>query len=422
MKTIKRIFLCGIIGISLTVITSCSDDDNDAIVYQEQEYAGAYSLKDAQTYSAAAANEMFSSEKIDTADFIPFVKLCRYFNDTYLSYKTESGETPFTNIVNDLTTMAGGDLSGLSSILDKFKAIRGSYTADASTKTWKKKNTTTWSNEISLNFTDQYGVKVQAWLWWYSDSTNIIQIKDEQGNVIKDTIPSYLEISIHGGNAKIGYHSAIQCFVNSSRSLEVYTNTRYGCDDDYYLNHPYSIKTHSSIFNNAEESKVTFSKKGNQLISITNTANGENIINSIGDNEKYPLKLDKSFTAINIMDKLLLTKKVNSSLLQERLESIKKAGYKLHSEEFVKAYCSAVAETGETIVSNPEDNIFIFKMSPQPYYDTKNSIWSTMPYYTLNDNSTYSALDFDTTGHVGSSIVKIQELINRLTGFFNDAK
>lgn len=403
----------------MMLITSCSDDDN-AIVYQEQEYAGAYSLKDAQAYTASVTGELFSSEKIDTADFIPFINLCRYFNDTYLSYKNEAGETPFANIVSNITVMMGGDMSGLPGILDKFAAVSGKYVADTSTATWKRSSN--YKNGIVLDFNDQYGVDVNVRLTWNPDSTDIIQLKDGLGNVIKDTIPSNLKLTIKGGNNEISYFSNIRCSVVGLRSLEFETNSYCHANDIVDSNNSYRIRTYSQVFDNSVKSVMTLCKNGYQLIDASKDVKGENFISSISDSEKYPQKLDESYMIMNIMDKLFLTKKEKSSLLQEKLNSIKNAGYKIHSEEFIKAYCNAVAETGETVVSNPVDNIFIFKVSSQPYYDTKNSIWVTMPYYTLNDNSTYSAVEFDTTGIVGSGITKIQELFSRLTELFNGAK
>lgn len=426
MQTIKKLFLYGIIGLSLMTTASCNDDDDDnAVVYQKQVYVGAYSLKDARNYTASVTNEVFSRDNIDTADFIPFVNSCRYFNDTYLSYKNEAGEVPFANIVNNLKAMVGGDMSGLPAVLDKLNAISGTYTADASTKTWKMKRKGT--SDLNLQFLDQYGDTMKVSLSWYTNSysLNVIKIKDGNGNIVSDTIPSVLQFTIAGGNDGILLHSEIACNVISQRSLEVTTSTYYGRNVIYNqvlsadTKIPYTINTHSTIFDNSMTSNATFSKDGNQLISVIKKTTGENLIKAIADRDAYPLKLDKSYTNLLVMDKMLFLKTENSALLQEKLKSIKAAGYKLYSEEFVKAYCSALSEAGETVVSNPQNNMFIYRISLQPYYDTKNSIWTTMPYLVLNDNTSYSALEFDKSGVASSGLVKMQELYSRLTAFIN---
>lgn len=422
-------------------MVSCSDDDDsNAISYQNHQFANAYTKQEAQDYMASINKELFSSSNIDTTDFKPFVAACRYFNDTYLSYKNESGEIPFNNIINNITTMAGGDLSGLSAILDKFETIRGSYKANMTTKTWEKidNDSDKYYNNIYLYFKDQYGEDIEANLYWtnkdytyywfdddsfYDWEENIIKIRDTNGYIVRDTIPQEIGLYISGGKDKIYFSSNINCNVGSYKnSVQITSSTYFGLGVDNYKDAPYYINTYCTINNNAIERQMNFSKSGQNMISLSTTRNGENIINGIADNTRYSISLNKSIMTMNILDKALFMQTDNSALWQEKLKEIRNAGYKTGSEEFTKAYCNALTECRESTVSNPDNNYFIYKVSSQPYYDTKNGIWTIMPYYTLNDNSTYSALEFNTTGIISSGMGKIQELINRLTGFVDSAK
>ncbi len=428
MNIIRKIFCLGIISVSLAIMASCSDDDNNnTISYQNHKFDNAYTKSEAQDYMANVNNKLFSSSNIDTLDIFPLIAACRYFNDTYLFYKTETGEKPFCNIVNNISKMVGGDMSGLSGILDKFKTIGGSYATDIKTKTWIKKENA--NNLIVLSFKDEYNEDMKVSFSWEEKDetgwTNVFKIKDANGNITRDTIPAMIELCISGGKSKIYFKSRIYCSVlDGCSSLRFRTNTDYGLGYDDIANIesvPYSITTYSTISDNAILSQISLSKEGTCLVSIDVRKSGENIVNGLVDNTRYPTSMDKSVMNIEILNNVKILQTENTALLQKKFKEIKTAGYKTGSEKFVKSYCNAVNECREITTSNPNNNYFIYKISSLPCYDATNSVWKIMPYFTLNDNSSYSAIEFDTTGIIASGLSKIQELIDRLSGFVESA-
>lgn len=425
MNIINKFLCLGISVLSLATMMSCSDDDDNAsLTYQNHQYANAYTKQEAQDYIASVNKELFSSSNIDTADFKPFIAACRYFNDTYLSYKTASGEIPFSNIIKNVTTMAGGDLSGLPDLLNKFDSIRGFYQANAVTKTWDKigkSSYTGWDN-IALIFNDQYGVEMVAAIFWSKkDGTNAIRIKDSQGYVVSDTLPSTVGLCIFGGKDTVFLNVLAAVDINNN-TIKVNSHVHYGLGISDYRKAPYVITSYSTITDNIIESQTSVSKNENELVNIDVIRNGKNIISGIADGTSYPVAMNKSRMMFNVLNKVLCVQTENTATMQERLKAIKSDGYALGSEELAKAYSDAKNECTESTVSNFNNDYFLFNVSYQSCYDTTLSAWAAMPYFTFNDNTSCSASDFDTTGVFSVSTSAIAELISRLTGFVQSAK
>lgn len=167
MKKITKYFGIGLMGLALSTVASCSDDDDNcnsenssSIVYNNHVFDKAYTLQEGQDFFGTVAHNITGTDAIDTTQIMSFAEACRYFNNNYLDYKSSTGESPFDSLVANMTKILTGDLSGITSSMDRYKRFAGEYTANTTNKQWDKVGNKNY--RIVLNFKDTAGVDMTA--------------------------------------------------------------------------------------------------------------------------------------------------------------------------------------------------------------------------------------------------------------------
>lgn len=406
---------------ALTFTTSCSDDDdcNSGIVYSQHSFSKAYSLEEAQNYLTSLSDELFSSANIDTTDFKPLVSDCRYFNDTYLKYKSSDGDAPFDSIMSNLAKFISGDLSDLTATLDRYKRYAGVYTANTSSKSWDK--TADKNNSITLNFNDEAGKNIEAklvWLTFPSESPegtegitedlsapNIIKVTDKAENVVTDTLPNVIQLTITGGQHNLDLSGFVKLIVSGSVYMEISSGVKY---KDYILN---SSQTARNSFSEKDTKLV---KNDKVLFVKSEKTKGNNFLNYVVDSKTYPVteRLSKSFQIV--LDKEKIETEENKLLYRQKINELAASGVKNGSEEYAKQKVAITKETRTCISYDEVNNIYIGSYLPKAYYNENLKVWGTLPSITLNDNTTIYIRDLSKSESTSYLLMSFEELYSRL--------
>lgn len=377
---------------------------------------------------STVGHQLFSSEGIDTTDFIPFVSDCRYFNDTYLKYSYPNGENPIDSIATNLTKLISGDLTGITATYDRYRRYAGTYKANTTNKAWEKVEGNQPGDRIALIFNDQAGTEMRASLSWLSNANgqampdsvndpnkpegnptaakNIITITDLNGNLITDTIPEKIELSITGGKNDINFTSTIFINVIGTNLITLSTRTVMGS---------YAFETTVNAYNYAERRTTILTKGGIPIISIDKNISGENLISYIADPAKYPLTQKNIETKVYVMDKIVVEKYADEAKIAAKKTELRKAGYTTTSKEYVEGLNTVASEAIKEMVYDKQNNTYIGSIIVKPYYETTHSIWIPQNFITLNDNSSYSLNEFDTSGLLTYFQTKLDTLFSRIT-------
>lgn len=423
MKTITKLFCLGLLGAVLTTATSCGDDDDSSIVYNQHSYTKVYSADEAKSFVSSVADELFSSTAIDTSDFQPLISDCRYFNNTYLKYKTSSDEAPFDSVVSNLTKLMSGDLSGLNATLNRYKRYAGAYTANTTTGKWEWNEAASKKNSIALTFKDQAGVDMTAKLTWLtvssasaaatsddteslSDSANVIKVVDRTGNVIRDTLPNKVKFTITGGQNNINFSSSVELKVSGAN---------YVAYDALVTMNGYVISVSQQTSNDYKEKTARIVRNHKTLITINTKTKGNNLVRYLADPVSYPVTSATSQVTVNMLDKMEVTSDVNKLQYMKKMTELSESGKTSGTEEYAKALVGIVNDTHTTIASDIVNNAYIGSYTLVPYYSETNTKWGVSASIMLNDKSEYSMIGFTDNTIMSYLMAQAEELTSRLS-------
>ena len=323
---------------------------------------------------------------------------CQYFNTTYLQYKDAKGNVPFNNILNSIYNLLNGDLSGLSSTLSRYKQKIGSYKANTSTEVWDKIGES--PNAIKLTFPDMFGTNMTASLSWFIARPrdyfeiepihpNIITITDKQGNIVSDTIPNHIFLSIGGGMSGKNLYASMEIEMQGNNALLIDAIIKL---DEFNVNARYSRS------NEPENANVSCSKNGHLLATYTSKAQGTNMLKSFIDPATYPMSVKKRSSTMDIFDKLVVEIEENSALLKQKEKELATAGYKIGSKEYAEGLANAKNASRNSIIYNSSDNIFLGTLTLETYYDKENNNYMYQPYLTTHNKEKKSMAKYDNEG------------------------
>lgn len=420
MNIITKLLGLGLMATTLTFTTSCSDDDdNNGIVYNQHSFDKAYNLEEAQKYVKSLGNEVFSSANLDTTDFKPFINDCRYFNDTYLKYASSNGEAPFDSILSNLTKFFSGDLSDLTSTLDRYKRYAGVYTANTTSKAWDK--TADKNNSITLNFNDESGKNIQAKLVWLTfpgttpegvdnvsggaTTPNIITVTDKVGNVVTDTLPNIVEISITGGQHNLDFGGIATLEVKGTKVF----NSKIAMKLKDYV-----VTKEKETTNTLSDMTLKVMKNEKVLFSSREYITGNNFLNYVVNPKTYPITERESNIIRVFLRKLMNVQTENKLLYRQKMNTLNASGLKLNSEEYVKQKVAITKEARTNIMYDVESNTYVGSFAPTAHYVDDKFGWVTLPMYTLHDNTTCLVTDMDKSGITSYLTSKFGELLSRL--------
>lgn len=407
-------------GLAFMSVVSCSDDDNDnntgtssSIVYQNQAFDKAYTLEEGRSAIVALRKTFIGSEGIDTVQLKQFVSACRYFNDTYLIYKSHDGQVPFDSILSKVQKFLSGDLSGIPATLDRYKALEGSYTANTATKTWDKVGS--MDDGIALTFNDANNKAMKATLGWVSPKStsfsgvttqqlNIIKIKDRLGNLVNDTLPSLLTLEIKGGSDNIYFRSTVQLYVANEKFVDISSVTFLG---------EYGIRLTHQITNSLDVKNIQLYKGDALLLDIAKRAEGNNLVKSLVDPVAYPVTNHKSVTLYNFSGKFGVRYLKNEKAITDKRRELIASGVLPGSKAFAETMSELKTKENKNMYYSITDNAFIGTVSPKPVNVTADK-WASVPFITLHNGSTYSLTQFDNSGGILYFFSKVQTLLERL--------
>ena len=427
IKNISKFICLGLMGMTLTFAASCSDDDNDnnsssAIIYNNHSFDKAYTMSEGQAYLRSVNSELFSSSGIDTTELKVFITDCRYFNNTYLSYKGADGNSPIDSITANLTQLLSGDLSGLPATLTRYKHMAGKYTANAPTKTWDL--TAKQIGNITLTFPDSKGVSTVAKLSWVTApdenhnypgtdeeilptaNKNIISVTDSKGNVVNDTLPNTIQLSIEGGSNNLHFLSNIDLNVDKNQYLGIKAFTTFA-------GYVFSIEQFTT---NSFSRSTTIIEKGNvTLATIGSETKGNNLMNYLVNPTLYPITERKTTKTYNIANKIKVEMTQDKLQLLQKTKALYNSGKQPGSKEFAEGLATAKRESQSIMAYDPVNNAFIGSLNAQAYQDTKNNRWTVIPGITLHNGENCTLLDFDKNGVLPYMFGQLQELISRMS-------
>ena len=338
MKKITKYFGIGLLGLALSTVASCSDDDDNcngehssSIVYQDHAFSKAYTKEEGKAFLAEQMKGMFSPNAIDTAKLSLFIKDCYYFNKTYLEYRGSSSNLPFDSLVGNVMGIMSGDLSGVSAAMNSYKKMAGEYTANAATKMWDKVGDKKY--RIVLNFKDKAGVDIKASLAWLTAGDgmpagaegdmmdlkpNIINVTDIQGHVLSDTLPNKVELIIKGGKNNIDFGAMITLAVLDGKMVILTAGTYLG---------EMGTTTVMNIHDETEERTTKILNKSKTLAVFNTKIRGNNLIKSLVDYKNYPPTERTKYKDYVINDKVVISRHSNEVLVAEKFKELLKAGY-----------------------------------------------------------------------------------------------
>lgn len=315
------------LGLTIPVLSSCSDDDDNK---NDKSKVERYSADAAKTYFHDVFAESFEKlQNIDVSEtqFGALQSIYTYFHETYATYSIDGDSQVFTvrELSEKLKKVFNGDVSK-SEVISRLNAVAGTYTPDETTKKWVKTEET--PGNIKLMFKDKDGKDACINVGW----TNL----GEKNGAIS------------------------QCITGNNLDLTIYlldvTDENYASVLKVKLGRM-SMASTTMTTSNSEVKTTIVNIDNKPIVTSTKTSSGKLLNDVVLGNNEYEKVLNKT----NYLDKIIVVR-TNKNYQAVKAAATKK--YASQEEQF-----QAIADALNTNVNSD-----VYDTQGKYLFNVKNAV------------------------------------------------
>ena len=252
------------LGLTIPVLSSCSDDDDNN---NSKSRVECYSADAAKVYLHDVFADSFDklhNTEVGETQFGALQGIYTYFHETYATYTIDGDSQVFTikELFEKLRKVFGGEVSK-SEIKARLDAVAGTYTPDDATKKWVKTEET--PGVIKLLFKDKDGKDVCVNVGW----TNL---GEKNGAISQRITGENLDFTIYLLDVTDENHASV---------LKVKLG-RLG------------VASTTMTTSNSEVKTTIVSVDNQPVVTSTKTSSGKLLNDDVLDNNEYDKVLDKT--------------------------------------------------------------------------------------------------------------------------------
>lgn len=341
------------LGLTIPVLSSCSDDDDDKSSKSKLE---CYSADAAKTYLHDVFAESFDklqNVNVSETQFGALQNIYSYFHETYATYSIDGDSQVFTvkELSEKLKKVFNGEVSKDDAIA-RLDAVAGTYTPDEATKKWVKTEET--PGNITLVFKDKNGKDAKI-------NVNWTKFGEKNGAIAQCITGENLDFTIYLLDVTDANHASV---------LKVKLG-RMG------------IASTTMTTSNSEVKTTIVNIDNKPIVTSTKTSSGKLLNDAVLGNNEYEKVLDKT----NYLDKIIVVR------TNKDYQAVKTATSKKYAsqEEQTKAIADALNANVNSDIYDTQGK-YLFNVKYVANKDGDNSLLVNQ--FSAADGTTFMLDDF----------------------------